>query len=621
MPALPTLSVFPNLLPTIVVHSDVSRYLCRGADLMRSGILSVPSESNLMVSRGVVAVVVRGNPQPFAVGFVTDGTTDSSNVGPGSRGVGVRIVSCYGDDLWRNQKKKPPKKKSGGEDGGGIRSPFGSWYDDGDYGNVGFREGKLVVGIVSSVSGGGEEAAAAAAAEDDDAKAAPPPPTLVADEDAGDAAEGSGGTDAAAEAAGGDDDDDDDGGANGGRSTAEPSSDVAAAAIGGDVDPSSTPPSPPDPRDVLLEAFRISILALPKNVFPLPVSTYYAKYLLPSRPPGIDLDVKGAGYKGVGSFLLEQSETGIVSVKPSADGRDKCAFVTGVDRNHLDLRDARRALKSRREAKGGEAPDDDGGKAAKTKLAVVDLYVIPPHIVSLLRLDEGKVKALNAKSEARRGTGYLTVPEARDILDAYVADNDLIDEFDPSSVRLDGPLCDALYKPTKRQLAALPPGEKFRYPERVSRKEMNEVWIGRLERGHALVKMPGNVVVRLARGEPKKVGIEVECRQNRKKFVTRVRGLEEYGIDAASFADDVSKRFACSATVETDPRGRAALKKGRVELVFQGNLSEELTALLLGDERRSSHGGAKGGEYCLPKGAIDVKTGKGVPTTKKKKRR
>jgi translation initiation factor 2D len=49
-----------------------------------------------------------------------------------------------------------------------------------------------------------------------------------------------------------------------------------------------------------------------------------------------------------------------------------------------------------------------------------------------------------------------------------------------------------------------------------------------------------------------------------------------------------------------------------------GHLSEELTALLTGDEKLSSHGGVKGSEFSLPKSVIKVNLRKGVPARKKR---
>jgi len=208
------------------------------------------------------------------------------------------------------------------------------------------------------------------------------------------------------------------------------------------------------------------------------------------------------------------------------------------------------------------------------------------------------VKATHAKSEARRGTGFLTLPEC---------------------VFLNGPLCDALYKPSKKQSSSTPTS----YPESTTRKDLMELWIDKMETGYAIVQMPGNVIVDMKRGKPPMVKIEVECRQNKKKFVTRVRGLEEYNINPANFANDISKRLACSSTIENEAApGRANLKKNHVEIQFQGHLVEEIQALLLGNEKLSSHGGVskKGGceQYCLPKGCIDVTLRKGVPAKRKK---
>merc|ERR1712183_215736 len=153
----------------------------------------------------------------------------------------------------------------------------------------------------------------------------------------------------------------------------------------------------------------------------------------------------------------------------------------------------------------------------------------------------------------------------------------------------------------------------------VKRKELIETWFGKMDKGHAVGLMPGSKILHLGRGEPKPVDIEVEFRQgNKKKFLTRLRGMEEYGIYGKTLSQDVSHRFACSSSVETDPAGRPALKKGRVELVFQGHLSEELTALLTGDHKVCGHGGAKGGNYKLPKSVIKVTFRKGVPSKKKR---
>jgi hypothetical protein len=50
----------------------------------------------------------------------------------------------------------------------------------------------------------------------------------------------------------------------------------------------------------------------------------------------------------------------------------------------------------------------------KLKLSIVTLYIIPNHFVDLMGLNIDDVKAANAKSEDRRGTGFLTQPRSED---------------------------------------------------------------------------------------------------------------------------------------------------------------------------------------------------------------
>jgi len=69
--------------------------------------------------------------------------------------------------------------------------------------------------------------------------------------------------------------------------------------------------------------------------------------------------------------------------------------------------------------------------------------------------------------------------------------------------------------------------------------------------------------------------------------------------------------------VESNPVGRPVLKKNCVEIVFQGRLDVELTALLTGDEKLSTHGGAKNSDYNLPKSVINVSLRKGIAAKKK----
>jgi len=629
-------------IPNIAVHAQVSKYLCRGADLMRSGIHGFPPPWELRQSKGLVSISVAGNPQVVAVGTVErtlfreycysknnghgggglgaaarDWRAEAANfVGPGMKGVGVAIANCYGDDLWRGGLPPSSSSSSRGNFGDravarGVVNPAGGGeYDDGNYGNVGFVDGKFVCPILD----GGRDVVKGDVTDE------------IEDGDDGDA-------------------NDEDATSDMERLNLAPEGGNAPARNAANVDQKKDEnatedqkaegPREPDHDDILLNAFYASLLGLlaTKAQLPMPVSTYYAKHLLAAIPSsGPRLDMKRTGHKKIGSFLREMELEGVVRLGASKDGKDRCAFLAGISKNDPELVRFKRSRKREIDAGGGggDASSMAGGGGAsgsrETKLAVVDLFIVPHHVSKLLRLDEDAVAAATAKTEERRGTGFLTKAECRALIEGYIEREEIM--ADPTNggkgrVMLDGPLCDALYRASKKSTKQTAGGQSnaTEYPTSVKRKELVERWMERMDSGYAVVQMPGSKILQLGRGAPKKVDIEVEFRQgNKRKFLTRLRGMEEYGVDdVVALSKDVSHRFACSASIETDaPTGRPALKKGRAELTFGGHLSEELTALLTGDETLTSHGGVKGGGYNLPRSVIDITLRKGVPARKKR---
>ncbi len=580
-------------IPNIYVHPEVSKYICRGADLMSAGIRTFPSPWTLRQSKGLVTISIIGNPQPAAIGFVdrtlfrdycypknggNKGEYDASSyVGIGAKGVGVTIVNCYGDDLW---KLGLPTSTKQGEEGGSLNPLTGGAYDNGNYGNAGFVDGKYVYRILQQV---GED-------ETDEEKNA----DKDADETNGDHNECEETVNELKEMSL----------ANSSEGTAEEQESA------NNVEVEREPESEPDHDDILVTAFFTSLLQIlvNKTSLPIPVSTFYAKHLMDAVPAtGPKLDLKQTTYKKIGPFLLDMAAEGVIQLGASKDGKDKCATLSGIVKNHPDLV----AFKKKWKAENG-AMTTSQGKA--TKKAVVDLFIVPRHIADILQLDKEEVMAMNAKTEERRGTGFLTKKECNAIVENYIDKEGLKDPKGKGKVLVNGPVCDAIYRVSKKNKA---PNQEQEYPTSVKRKDLIEKFFNKMEKGHALVEMPGSRIVKIGRGAPPSVNIEVENRQgNKRKFLTRIRGMEEYGIDGKLLSNDVSHRFACSASVESSPVGRPALKKNCVEIVFQGRLDVELTALLTGDENMSTHGGAKNSDYNLPKSVINVSLRKGI---KKKK--
>lgn len=95
-PALPFLWRFPQALPTFVIHSPVSEFVLRGADLMVPGICKSRIADLAGAKEGdKVAIRVMGNPLPFAVGeCLVSGA--ALNLGK-LKGRAVMVYHVYGD--------------------------------------------------------------------------------------------------------------------------------------------------------------------------------------------------------------------------------------------------------------------------------------------------------------------------------------------------------------------------------------------------------------------------------------------------------------------------------------------------------------------------------------------
>lgn len=562
-------------VPIVMVPPQVARFLCRGADLMKAGMRSLPDTAR---TAGIVAVCIHGNPQPMAIGHLHESllpmnsqTSAEGTIGVGSKGVGVSIISSYGDDLWKQQ--MPVGNYSNSSSSSHLESTsVASLFDAGHYGNPGFLEGTLVVPIVE-----GDHEVESEEEEEGDGESATETPS-------------------------------------GATNPTDPEDSVAdATATLSDEPPAvlqqPSEPEPLDPDEVLHAAVCKALVSIrPKQDLPMTVAHFYAQYVLPSRPAGTTIQLKQTQYKKLGSYIKEQVNDGLIVVGPDKSKKDPMAMLVDYNRRHPDLNEYIQEHKA-------NPTDATASSNSLRKLVLLQLYCVPNHFVSMLRLDPDVVKAADATSTERRGTGMLTQKEMRSILDEYIAKEALIHPTRPDQIQLNGPLTDALYKKKKQQALSVSGGASP--PAVLSRKDIVALWQTKMEAAFCLVETPGNRIIQLGRGKAPTVQVEVVMRQS-KKFITRVRGLEAFGLDPINFSKDVAHRFACSASVDDEADGRAALRKGHAELVFQGNLADELEALLLSDESLTSHGGAKGSDYYLPKNSIEVTLRKGVPPRKRK---
>jgi translation initiation factor 2D len=589
IPSLALLAVMSSsLISTVHVPTQVSKFLCRGANLMRAGIRRVhlvgagstagtgtttTGTISMSSPQPIVAIVAMGNPQPFAVGILQadllfDNRSTSAGgllFGPGRQGLGVTIVHCYGDDIWKAQLPKSTITTSAAE------------MDGGHYGNVGFLDGQLVVATTEGCANDDDEEE-----EEEEDGNVDPEETLVLD-------------------------------ANDSPALPAETNQVETTDENNQEEQEAVMP----PEEVLHLATCKALAGLSlKNDLPMKMSTFYAQYVLPNRPAGSTIELKKTRYKKYSVYVQEQVKNGLLMVGPD-EQKDPAGMLTSYDRRHPDVQSFVATVTAEKAADASINNNHDS-----TRLLMVDLYRVPHHFVNKLQLDPNVVKGSNATSDARKNTSLLTLKEVRAIVESYIAREGLVSHDDETMIMLDGPLTDALFKTKQQPQQPSDANPSSPLPLRLSRKDLMAKWQAKMEIGFAMVKQQQasantDQIIRLGIGKHPVITIEVARRQS-KKFVTKVSGLEAFGIDPDAFAKDASHRFGCSSSV-TAPQPGGNSSTSTAEVLFQGNLVNELEALLRSDPTLSSHGGVRGGislSYHLPKNAIAVVLRKGVPARK-----
>lgn len=352
------------------------------------------------------------------------------------------------------------------------------------------------------------------------------------------------------------------------------------------------------PDEALHRAVCKALASLKKDGnFPMPISTFYAKHVLTHQSTkGPAIDLKQTTYKKFGPYVLEQIQIGLITAKWSNEKlkkkKEPMDILTGFDRGHPHLVQYTSKITSRLNGTQKRQIDATCEKrnpfVARDYTVLLDLYVIPPWMEAKLGLNRDSVSAANARSELRRGTGMLKRDEAISILESY----------------LDR---ESLTSPTLQQVLN---SKSIHADDQVTvircRSEASIHWLDCLDRAHAVVQMPNQRILKLERGKRPKVSIF--ARHEKDKLVTFVYGLDRFNVDLASFAKDVSSRFDCTYTLEERTKSRISETSNRVfHIEFIGSLTNELKALLLGDETITSHRGAMQSTYLLPKNAVDAR--------------
>ncbi|OZJ05971.1 hypothetical protein BZG36_01210 [Bifiguratus adelaidae] len=307
------------------------------------------------------------------------------------------------------------------------------------------------------------------------------------------------------------------------------------------------------------------------ELLPMPSSTLYSAYILPSRPRGVgsDVDVKKSSYKKMAKFLKNMEKRGIIKTKEQKGE----IFLVSVDWKHKALADITEY----------KTVASQNASAAKTPAPRTQRE---PTIVKELYKPIGTgVHELFAQCQQSRSDLY-TSKQVREMILQYIDSRQLVDQRDPRRVEVDPILCDAVLKK-----------EEYQTINTLSREEVINKLLGNMQPWHQLV-VEGEELTPV-RGHMAPCHIIIESRQGR-KTATRILGMERFNLDIGGFAEELKR--LCASSVSVTPAIGSTPKHSIFEVMVQGPQAKHATELLI------KHG--------VPKKYIELtdKTGK----TKKK---
>ncbi|KAI8998182.1 hypothetical protein BC832DRAFT_535091 [Gaertneriomyces semiglobifer] len=307
----------------------------------------------------------------------------------------------------------------------------------------------------------------------------------------------------------------------------------------------------------LLTALKTRVYEDPKSL-PMVSSLLFSNYITPCRPRGTALDVRHSSYKKVGKFLKAMEKRGWLKLK---DRNGELTLVS-VNFSHPQIV----GFVPPKKVAGDEKPkaehtDNSTGPSASNKgekkgdvVSVTDLY-------------RAKEKQLRLVQEMGGGKDSLFRNcDLHELVNGYAKRESLANPQNPRLVKIDSILCDAVLSK-----------DEYNSVDFLPRDEIIKRLAERMDYYHEM-KIPGQQE-EILRGKVKPMEVVVEQRQGR-KTVTRISGMERYGIDAEELAAMLRVKCASSTSVTPLPGGKSASSAKLCEVMVQGSKIKELSALL-----------------------------------------
>ncbi|KAF3172771.1 hypothetical protein TWF788_009362 [Orbilia oligospora] len=303
--------------------------------------------------------------------------------------------------------------------------------------------------------------------------------------------------------------------------------------------------------------------------FPLPSSYVLANLIIPKLPntQNPNYSIQKTSWKKIQKMLKQMDKEDLLKIKER--GGDVFVYAVNWDSPRLTnftpypIVTPKPKKKPVDESVAG--PSSSSSSSSSTAVKVVELYKAPAKLNTLYEATGVSSKAFYTSSQVRDTLyKYFTSPTPSDPSET------LVSSTNARIITLNPLLSNLLLDDTK--------DARLLHSGSATRDLLAERFL-RLHQQYYTIISPSGEESKPKSGQPPKITITLESRQG-KKVVTRIKGLEVFGVDVGKFMDEL-KSVAASSVTKGPIEGGGKAAEGLVEVMVQGDKSTEVDKLLV----------------------------------------
>lgn len=303
--------------------------------------------------------------------------------------------------------------------------------------------------------------------------------------------------------------------------------------------------------------------------FPLPSSYVLANLIIPKLPnlQNPNYSIQKTSWKKIQKMLKQMDKEDLLKIKE----RGGDVFVHAVNWESARLANftpypiVTPTPKKKPVDESAAGPSSGSSLGSSTTIKVVELYKPPVKLNVIYEVTGVSSKAFYTSSQVRDTLyKYFTSPTPSDPSET------LVSSTNARMITLNPLLSNLLLDDTK-DARLLSSGS-------ATRDLLAERFL-RLHQQYYTIISPSGEESKPKSGQPPKITITLESRQG-KKVVTRIKGLEVFGVDVGKFMDEL-KSVAASSVTKGPVEGGGKAAEMLVEVMVQGDKSGEVDKLLV----------------------------------------